>query len=846
MKNWNCALGALAFLLAGCGDNELGVEKVRPNQPPETVLATGPPDSTDFALYRVQLFWSGTDRDGTVSHYDFIMVDHPPIRDHIAGDPDSTRVIVTVPSPDDPRWVGTTATDSTFITLADTLNRNPQPGPGENSDDVRETHFERWHTFFVRAVDNEGMVDATPDYRSFNSKNIAPTVALKPPIVAGGVLPLPPVVVFNWSGDDPVDESTNISPVASRFVNISSKIDINRPGNTYTSFPDSLYFLPDRYQWSEWARWGTGGVGTRAVVSGLARVGDAPGVGYYIFAVQAMDEAGAITPVFDYQTDGKNNVALYRVSGDVGPVLEVREPFLGTQTFVGGSKPIRIDIAGGQFINFRWNADASHYGGEIVAYRYGWDIRNPDNDQEWSSWSLAGRRAPTQSFPSGSHRFFVQVRDNAESITQAIYEMTVYTVTRSRDLLWVDDTDYQTDIASEAADQARWEAVLSEVSSKNGFEFDPGLDVYDVNENRREAPPIQKVFDYRTIVWSNRSGKDLSSGLRRAAQFSDPFPRRNQNTARAFNFINIYLANGGQLWIDGYRAAKQLWPDERPTGDDRYDPVNVTNWDDPIEPHPPGVDSVGTTSLLYMMGIEMFDVGSSLEVNDRNESEDFCYGIERCAVVDSQLTPSNVVSGHAHTLKIFTAEVEAGVTRAYETVEDLSLSPPHRHALTLMAEDFAALKRGEHVVVETDVNDLPVPHTHTFDIVDQLGDWGAPALRTSVRWSQAAGGRSGVEIYNMPSELVTAQPSLIPLAGISVNLYCYVSAATARENPPDFTFPATADNQPVFILAKGNVRDPYYSRAFCGFEVSLLEEVSHRQLAEFILVRHFRLGTNAN
>ena len=29
----------------------------------------------------------------------------------------------------------------------------------------------------------------------------------------------------------------------------------------------------------------------------LSRVGDAPGVGYYIFAVQAMDEAGAITPV---------------------------------------------------------------------------------------------------------------------------------------------------------------------------------------------------------------------------------------------------------------------------------------------------------------------------------------------------------------------------------------------------------------------------------------------------------------------------------------------------------------------------------------------------------------------
>jgi len=34
--------------------------------------------------------------------------------------------------------------------------------------------------------------------------------------------------------------------------------------------------------------------------------------------------------------------------------------------------------------------------------------------------------------------------------------------------------------------------------------------------------------------------------LRRAAQFFDPVPTRNQNTAKAFNYINIYLANGGR------------------------------------------------------------------------------------------------------------------------------------------------------------------------------------------------------------------------------------------------------------------------------------------------------------
>ena len=841
------AVWLLALVLAaGCGDNELGVEKVRPNQPPETKLSSGPPDSTAAALYRVQLYWSGTDRDGTVSHYDFILVDHPPIRTHMEGDPgdnDPTRVVITVPSPDDPRWVGTTATDSLFVSLADSLLRDPQPGPGENVGDVRDTPFERWHTFFVRAVDNEGAVDPTPDYRSFNSTNIAPTVFIKPPVAAGGVFTAPPVVVFNWDGEDPVDEASSIEPVASRYVLISSTIDINRPGDTYTSFPDSLYDLPARYSWSVWKRWDADDrSGKRTVVSGLL---EAQGTtqGYYIFAVQAMDEGGAITPVFDYQTKNKNNVALVTVSGAVGPVLTVREVFLGTSTFVGGSRPVPIDIAAGQPINFRWSADASKYGGEIVAYRYGWDIRDPDNDQEWSSWALSNTRAPTRAFSTGSHRFFVEVRDNAESITRAIYEITVHAVTRARDLLWVDDTDYQTDTPREAGEDARWLQVLSQVAGANNIIFDNQLDVYDVLENRKEPPPIQKVFDYKAIVWSTISGRDGSSGLRRAAQFFDPIPSRNQASSKAFNFMNIYLANSGALWINGFRPARQLWPDEREVGHET-DPVNVTDWDDPREPHPPGIDSVGVNSLLYKMGIEMFDVGSSTE-NKRNTRPFWCYGLQVCDVagVAAQTTTSDVQAGHSHSVTIERADVERipSVSTTYQTSE----SAPNlndRHSLTLSPDDFAALRAGATIQVQTDENPNPVPHRHTFRLVDQLGAWGAPTLALSSAWGQGGtAGRTNIEIYNMPNAMRNESPPVNPLPGISLPLYCYV--AQLREGGTVF-YPDTSDNQPAFILARGSLVETHFSRAYCGFDPPLLELSSHERLVHFVLVRHFRLGTS--
>ena len=77
--------GAFVAALAGCNDNQLGSDKRKPNQPPQTILASGPPDSTYEANYKVHLFWSGSDPDGTIDHYDFILVDHPAANDSIAA-----------------------------------------------------------------------------------------------------------------------------------------------------------------------------------------------------------------------------------------------------------------------------------------------------------------------------------------------------------------------------------------------------------------------------------------------------------------------------------------------------------------------------------------------------------------------------------------------------------------------------------------------------------------------------------------------------------------------------------------------------------------------------------------
>jgi hypothetical protein len=839
---------------SACNDNDLGPDKKDPkNRPPETILASGPPDSVGpggpfegvpGTNYKVHMFWSGSDHDGTIDHYDFIMVDHPAIGASISPD-DTNHVVVTVPLPDDPRWTATTANDSLFITRADTLRRDPQPGPGEVPGDVQEQSFERWHTFFVRAVDNEGLPDPTPEYRSFNSTTLAPTVGLKSPVKAGAEFNAPEVVIFNWDGSDPVGDGSFQAPIASRWARVASKRDVN---GIYEGFPEKLYALQPGDgvdSWSPWRRWDAAdGSGRRAIVRGLEPTGS--GGGYYIFAVQAMDDAGAVTPVFDDQSGFKNNATTIFVSGAVGPDLIVEDRFLGTFTFSEKSVPQVLDVAAGQAIRFRWRGDASRYGGEVVAYRYGWNISNPNDDEQWEqSWSSSARNAEVRVFNSGTQRFFLEARDNAETITRARFSLVVQRVTRERELLLVDDT-IQPQPEREGIEDRRWAAVIDSLVLRRPFSFDRVSDNFDIEspEARNNPPPLSKVFRYKTVIWTTIATQ--GAALRTLAAWFDPFVDRNEDRLTPFNYLNIYIENKGELWITGEAPAQMLWPlGEGNIAIHDQLPVNVTNWDDPVQPHPEQ-DSVGTSSFIYKMGVEAFDLGGGNPRSIRQTLDHACVGLRRATPQGWELQSftSTDSAGHSHTVELRTSDVEAIplVDQVYSTDRQAE----HDHTVLVTAAHFAALRRGDRVLVTTSPSDLPETHTHVFDLVDQLGLWGAPALTVDASWPNPADpnanpwrGRSNIEIYNMPTYLTSRQPPLAPPAWRSVVVYTYVSGVgeTAQRQ-----YPATGDNQPVFILARAQSTDAFYSRAWCGFEAYVLALRSHVALADFVLLRHMRLG----
>jgi hypothetical protein len=169
----------------------------------------------------------------------------------------------------------------------------------------------------------------------------------------------------------------------------------------------------------------------------------------------------------------------------------------------------------------------------------------------------------------------------------------------------------------------------------------------------------------------------------------------------------------------------------------------------------------------------------------------------------------------------------------------------------LSASQLVDLRRGVRVIVDTDSRPVPVPHLHTFELEDRVGRWGAPAFlqpddRTWPLPPRSAGnprgGRSGIEIFNMPDFLVNQTPRLDPPPGRILTLYEFASLTPADHDQSVLYPTGTADEQPALILSKGFETDPQWTRAYCGFEPWRLQRSSHLRLAEFILLQHMRVG----
>ncbi|MDO9170399.1 MAG: hypothetical protein Q7W29_01030 [bacterium] len=549
----------LLAVVNGCGpESDLGGVALV-NALPDTRITGTPPYLRDTE-YTVHFYWTGSDPDGRVRGYQWKMTangdDGISIRDTLTVDPATGDTI----NP----WRFTTASDSTFVVTADRQ--------GFEDDAILPEHMQRFyqpHTLIVRAIDDHGGVDPSPALVSFTSTTLSPSIRVVSPSALLGLWPeaktVPPSFIIGWAGSDPDYELG--TPIAVRYLYKTALVSNASGGGShyvYTKYEydqvvDSLVTFDDP-QWSDWIPYAATPAERRQTFQGVKRDAN-NNIIYYIFALQAKDIAGAVSLDRGYFSPVVN----FSIDDTQTPVLVLRERYLGTEIATGIAR-LEKDIAQDQPLQFEWFGSAADYGGEITAYRYGWDIQDlqDDNDPGWEvqfGLSEANFSSAVRSFAQGLHVFTVECKDNSGLLTRLQYFLSVVPVPEEADrlpLMLIDDVPDRTSQAwpsfnnsvqydNDLHRDAFWDDVLA--SSGGVSRYSSDRDVID-NERLLGNWGYRDIVRYKTLIWSARRVMTtyLASSFQPSvyvAQGGDAIP------TEAYVWLEAYQRNVGNVLLAG-------------------------------------------------------------------------------------------------------------------------------------------------------------------------------------------------------------------------------------------------------------------------------------------------------
>ncbi len=459
-----------------------------PNLPPGTRLSFSPGEGSE-ANYRVRMNWFGWDADGEVVFFE------------TAWDkPDDVKYWST--------WIDSVGravvgTDSIFILAA--------------ADTFGDANAYALHSFGVRAVDNEGARDATPESLVFTAVTVLPETEITrgPASVTG------PMVTFEWTAWD--RDGVIVAYDYRLFDRLYNEWHQVVPD---TSAGESI----------------TVGPGETSVLFG-------PLEGLHKFEVWATDDAGA--------ADQTPAVSVFTVNPELaGPKLYIFTNVFGTHTFRGPVWPDRYNIPepifAGERLAFAWGATAVDYGGEVTGYRHAYD-----DTSTWPAWSIFDRRfrvVPT----IGRHSLYVSALDNANVMTRSRIYFDVVEASLNDYILVVDDyTEWEIENPARwGSDEERndfYNRILSGYV-RDRSEWEPGDHIEDGDPM---PPDVDALRGASTVIW-------YCDGTATIEDLFDPFQP-------SYNALAGYLRVGGNIILCGSKVLTQVTGDPYPLSIDESD-----------------------------------------------------------------------------------------------------------------------------------------------------------------------------------------------------------------------------------------------------------------------------------
>jgi hypothetical protein len=459
-----CAVLAV-LVLAGCSKLDPGARFA--NKPPDTTLSFSPGEG-DTANYRVRMNWYGWDPDGEIAYFRTKWDDFP--------------------------WQTVVNTDSVFLVSA-------------SADSVDEERGYEYHTFSVKAVDNEGAEDPEPEVVSFTAFTIVPnTQILRGPSGVTG-----PMFTFEWQG---TDRDGVIAGYQFRLWAWTGDDE----------YPWGQTALVDSVVGPDFTTWTAG-----------------PYAGRHRFEVWATDDAGApdLTPASRQFTCNPELA---------GPKLYVATNVFGFHVFQGpvwsDSYNLPTPIFAGERLRFLWIGTAEDYGGQVLGYRHAYD-----DTSTWPAWSLFDQRF--QVIPDlGRHSLYISALDNANVMTRARLYFEVVEASLNDYILVVDDYNWRENQQAWGtdADRSAFYDQLLAGYARPRFEWEPSQHT---DSGGPRPPDVDALRGASTVIWY---ADDEQTTLRR---LFDP------NTT-SYNALAGYLRVGGNLVMCGYRILSQVMYDPYP------------------------------------------------------------------------------------------------------------------------------------------------------------------------------------------------------------------------------------------------------------------------------------------
>lgn len=256
------------------------------------------------------------------------------------------------------------------------------------------------------------------------SDGLVPTVrVVVPNLNSQSAKVMPPSFAVGLLGLD--EDSSTGRPVQYRYLLVTAQYDTTETGEPrYIRTPfeyaahggDVLSW--DDPDWSAWADYPEA-PDPDPVIDVTSLADDV----YYLMAMQVMDADGAVSVDLDYQLEVFN---FWVVEGAFAPDVTICETYLGCPS----ASVVFNEIAGGQPLNFSWIASADAYGGEIVSYRHGWDLMDPDDPND-PGWAVPPGLAPENMFADermfmdGLHTFTLRVEDSAHQVRLITWSLMV-------------------------------------------------------------------------------------------------------------------------------------------------------------------------------------------------------------------------------------------------------------------------------------------------------------------------------------------------------------------------------------------------------------------------------------